>query len=156
MNPPQDDFSPAEAGRSGGAPRERAEIWRLPLPPMKKIADAGDLLYKTLDEGQKRRLAVLTHMDRRFGGREGWRRHRFERDMGMDRDFDRDHRNGRDRMTVTAPPTGAARAALRARDRAPIRHWQKPLKSSGFLPFRRSTKGRENLRRLLDIPGSLC
>ena len=30
---------------------------------MKKIADAADPLYKTLDDGQKRRLAVLTHMD---------------------------------------------------------------------------------------------
>ena len=38
---------------------------------MKKIADAADPLYKTLDEGQKRRLAVLTRMDGRFGG--GWR-----------------------------------------------------------------------------------
>ena len=52
---------------------------------MKKIADAADPLYKTLDDGQKRRLAVLTRMDR-FGGREGWRHHRFEREMGMDRD----------------------------------------------------------------------
>jgi hypothetical protein len=57
-----------------------------------KIADAADPLYKTLDDGQKRRLAVLTHMGHRFGA-EGWRQHRFER--GMDR-FDRDD-DGRDR-----------------------------------------------------------
>ena len=38
---------------------------------MKKIADAADPLYKTLDDSQKRRLAVLTHMDRRFGGGRG-------------------------------------------------------------------------------------
>ena len=37
---------------------------------MKKIADAADPLYKTLDDGQKRRLAVLTRMDGRFGGGE--------------------------------------------------------------------------------------
>ena len=35
---------------------------------MKKIADAADPLYKTLDDGQKRRLAILTHMEGRFGG----------------------------------------------------------------------------------------
>ncbi len=63
---------------------------------MKKIADAADPLYKTLDDGQKRRLAVLTRMDR-FGGREGWRRHRFERDMDMDRDSDRHPGYGRNR-----------------------------------------------------------
>ena len=39
---------------------------------MKKIADAADPLYKTLDDGQKRRLAMLTHMEHRFGGG-GWR-----------------------------------------------------------------------------------
>jgi hypothetical protein len=63
---------------------------------MKKIAEAADPLYKTLDDGQKRRLAVLTRMDR-FGSREGWRHHRFEREMGMDRDFDRDRGYGRNR-----------------------------------------------------------
>ena len=41
---------------------------------MKKIADAADPLYKTLDDGQKRRLAILTHMERRFGRGE-WRNH---------------------------------------------------------------------------------
>jgi hypothetical protein len=51
---------------------------------MKKIADAADPLYKTLDDGQKRRLALLTH-------REG----RFER--GKDRD-DRGHDRGGERL----------------------------------------------------------
>jgi hypothetical protein len=58
---------------------------------MKKIADAADPLYKTLDDGQKRRLAFLTHMGHRFGGGEGWR-NRFERDHddgGGDRGYDR-------------------------------------------------------------------
>src|ERR1700722_5586122 len=38
---------------------------------LEKIADAADPLYKTLDDGQKRRLAMLTHHNRHGG--EGWR-----------------------------------------------------------------------------------
>ncbi len=68
--------------------RERADTMVTTAAALKKIADAADPLYKTLDDGQKRRLAVLTHMDRRFGG-ERWR-HR-----GMDRGYDRDDRPGR-------------------------------------------------------------
>jgi hypothetical protein len=67
--------------------RERADNMATSAAALKKIADAADPLYKTLDDGQKRRLAVLTHMERRFGA-EGWRQHRFER--GMDRGFERD------------------------------------------------------------------
>lgn len=67
--------------------RERADNMAASAAALKKIADAADPLYKTLDDGQKRRLAMLTHMERRFGA-EGWRHHRFER--RMDRDFDRD------------------------------------------------------------------
>jgi len=75
--------------------RGRADNMATKAAALKKIADAADPLYKTLDEGQKRRLAVLTHRDRDHGG---WR-HRFER--GGD-DGDRDHRGsdrdgGRDR-----------------------------------------------------------
>jgi hypothetical protein len=76
--------------------RERADSMAASAAAMKKIADAADPLYKTLDDGQKRRLAVLTRMDR-FGGREGWRHHRFGREMGMDRDFDRHPGYDRDR-----------------------------------------------------------
>jgi hypothetical protein len=73
--------------------RERADTMATTATALKKIADAADPLYKTLDDGQKRRLAILTHMEGRFGGGEGWRRHHgFER--GMDRDGDRD--GGRD------------------------------------------------------------
>jgi hypothetical protein len=70
--------------------RQRADDMATSATALKKIADAADPLYKTLDDGQKRRLAVLTRMDRRFG--EGWRHHRFERGMDGDRDrgFDRD------------------------------------------------------------------
>jgi LTXXQ motif family protein len=82
--------------------RERADSMAASAAAMKKIADAADPLYKTLDDGQKRRLAVLTHMDR-FGSREGWRHRRFERDMDRDSDrrpgFDRnrdDRDGGRD------------------------------------------------------------
>src|SRR3954453_11747013 len=51
--------------------RERAEAMGTTAAALKKIADAADPLYKTLDDGQKRRLAILTHMEGRFG-REGW------------------------------------------------------------------------------------
>src|SRR6201985_179950 len=52
--------------------RERADTMATTATALKKIADAADPLYKTLDEGQKRRLTILTHMEGRFGG-EGWR-----------------------------------------------------------------------------------
>ena len=61
---------------------------------LKKIADAADPLYKTLDDGQKRRLKILTHMERRPEGG-GWRHREFER--GMDRGGDRDRDGDRDR-----------------------------------------------------------
>jgi LTXXQ motif family protein len=76
--------------------RERAENMAASAAAMKKIADAADPLYKTLDDGQKRRLTILTHMHR-FGGGEGWRRRGMDRGMdrdrddgGRDRSFDRD------------------------------------------------------------------
>ena len=65
--------------------RERADNMATSAAALKKIADAADPLYKTLDDSQKRRLTLLTHMERRFGG-EGWRRHRFDRDDRGDRD----------------------------------------------------------------------
>jgi hypothetical protein len=83
--------------------RERADNMATSATAMKKIADAADPLYKTLDDGQKRRLALLTHMERRFGDGEGWRRRGFDRDRdsgGRDRGFDRnrfDRDNGPDR-----------------------------------------------------------
>lgn len=68
--------------------RERADNMMASAAALKKIADAADPLYKTLDEGQKRRLSILTH-GRRFG--EGGWRHRW-----MDRDQDRDCGRGND------------------------------------------------------------
>ena len=78
--------------------RERADNMTASGAALKKIADAADPLYKTLDEGQKRRLKVLTHMEHRADG-EGWRHREFERDRdGGDRDrgYDRDGGQGRD------------------------------------------------------------
>ncbi|EJN15181.1 Protein of unknown function (DUF1520) [Bradyrhizobium sp. YR681] len=88
--------------------RQRAEDMGASSAALKKIADAADPLYKTLDEGQKRRLAVLTRHRGPFGGGEdGPPRHFMER--GMDRmmergmehfrgdRFDRDGGEGRDR-----------------------------------------------------------
>ncbi len=76
--------------------RERAETMATTAAAMTRIAEAADPLYKTLDDGQKRRLAILTHME---GGR-GWRHHGYRRGMdrddgGRDRGFERD-RHDRD------------------------------------------------------------
>ncbi|WFU18385.1 Spy/CpxP family protein refolding chaperone [Bradyrhizobium sp. CB3481] len=83
--------------------RERADTMAASAAAMKKIADAADPLYKTLDDGQKRRLAVLTRMDR-FGGRDGWHHRRFEREMGGDRDFNHHRGYGRDRYDWDGGP----------------------------------------------------
>ena len=105
MNPP--DASKPDAAKAPDDPvsrlRERADNMATSATALKKIADAADPLYKTLDDNQKRRLAMLTHMEGHGFGPEGWRRHRFERGMdrwerdggpgrGYDRDrYDRDH-----------------------------------------------------------------
>lgn len=72
--------------------RERADRMAETAAGLKKIADAADPLYKTLNDGQKRRLAVLTRM----GGHHGWRGRGFERGLDGDR-FDRDRGPDRDR-----------------------------------------------------------
>ena len=59
--------------------RNRAENMLASATVLKKIADAADPLYKTLDDGQKRRLAMLTQHHRRGEGG-GWRG-RFQRGM---------------------------------------------------------------------------
>src|SRR5438445_2491064 len=73
--------------------RDRADTMTATAAAMKRIADAADPLYKTLDDGQKRRLAILTHLGARFGGG-GWRHRGFER--GMDGDGDRGGAPGMD------------------------------------------------------------
>ena len=76
--------------------RLRAERMAATAAVLKRIVVAADPLYKTLDDGQKRRLAVLTHMGhRRFADEGGWRHRIFER--GMDRGGDRGLGYGRDR-----------------------------------------------------------
>lgn len=84
--------------------RERAEDMGASSAALKKIADAADPLYKSLDDGQKRRLAVLTRHRGPFGGGEdGPHRHFMDRmmDRGMDHfqgdRFDRDGGPDRDR-----------------------------------------------------------
>ena len=101
MNARQDDAKGQQEPQKADDPvarlRERADTMATTAAAMKRIADAADPLYKTLDDGQKRRLALLTHMEHGFGG-EGWRHRGLERGMGGDRDRgdDRDG-GGRDR-----------------------------------------------------------
>jgi LTXXQ motif family protein len=100
MNAPRDDAKDAQAPAKPDGPvarlRERAETMATTAAALKKIADAADPLYKTLDDGQKRRLSILTHMQHRSG--EGWGHRGFERGMDGDRDrgFDRDRGYDRD------------------------------------------------------------
>src|SRR5579863_2451342 len=64
--------------------RDRADRMAVTATALKKIADAADPLYKMLDDGQKRRLALLTHHGHHHFG-EGWRE-RFQHggDRGPD------------------------------------------------------------------------
>jgi hypothetical protein len=92
MNAKPDDSAQKQDSQKPDDPvarlRERADNMATSAAAMKKIADAADPLYKTLDDGQKRRLAILTHRAGRFG-EEGWGRGRFEHGMmGGDRDRD--------------------------------------------------------------------
>ena len=96
MNAQRDDTRDAPRPDPVTRLRDRADTMATTAAAMKRIADAADPLYKTLDDGQKRRLAILTHLDRRFGG--GWRdrgRDRGDGDGGRGRGFDRD-RSDRD------------------------------------------------------------
>jgi len=54
---------------------------------LKKLADAAGPLYKSLDDGQKRRFAMLARFDRgqQMRGHHGWQHHRGMRG-GMDND----------------------------------------------------------------------
>ena len=90
-NESQDEQKPADPV---ARLRERADNMASSAAALKKIADAADPLYKTLDDGQKRRLAILTHMEGRFG--RGWRHHGEHGMMGGDRDRDQDRHDRRD------------------------------------------------------------
>jgi hypothetical protein len=72
--------------------RQRATALSDTGAALKKLAEATDPLYKSLDESQKRRFAVLSHLthrgfdrdgDRGFGREHGWR-HRFGERFGED------------------------------------------------------------------------
>jgi hypothetical protein len=100
MNAEKDDANNAQKPDDPVARlRERADRMAATAAVLKRIADAADPLYKTLDDGQKRRLKVLTHF-----GHKGWRHHEDgddrdgDRDRGGDRDhgYDRDHGFDRD------------------------------------------------------------
>ena len=77
--------------------RQRADAMAERAAGMKKIADAADPLYKSLDDGQKRRLAALVRMGGRLDGGGAMR--------AMGRSFDRyhgwrhEHRRGPDSRT---------------------------------------------------------
>ena len=107
MDAAKDDSSQQKPDDPVSRLRERADNMATTAAAMKKIAEAADPLYKTLDDGQKRRLAVLTRMDR-FGGRDGWHHRRFEREMGRDRDSDHHRGYGRDRYDRDGGPDRGA------------------------------------------------
>lgn len=100
MNAPRNDAPDAQKQDSQNPRdpvarlRDRADTMATTAAAMKRIAEAADPLYKTLDDGQKRQLGILTRISDRFGGR-GWRHRGFER--GMDRGDDQDRGNDRDR-----------------------------------------------------------
>ena len=91
MNAPRDDAQDQQKPADPVARlHERADTMATTAAALKRIADAADPLYKTLDDGQKRRLRILTHMEHGFGG--GWRQREFERGRdGEGRDRDRGH-----------------------------------------------------------------
>ena len=82
--------------------QKRADDMAATAAAMKKIAETADPLYKTLDDGQKRRLSILTRMD---GGLRGDGHH----GRGFERDDDR------------GPPRDGPRRFERDRDRGPER-----------------------------------
>ena len=128
--------------------RQRADNMAASAAALKKIADAADPLYKTLDEGQKRRLKILTHMEHRFDGG-GWR-HRGS--SASDR-----HGWRRPRRAGRPGPRRAGTALTKGNPRA-IRTCRESRRNPAA--FCRHLAGlaqsRENSAALLDIAGSLC
>ena len=117
--------------------RERADNMAASAAAMKKIADAADPLYKTLDDGQKRRLAILTHMEAGFGG--GWRHRGFERGMmGGDRD----------RATAQRPRRSRSGSDRRLCRRSADRHQGKAAGIRRLFRFRRHADGPGKPRRV--------
>ena len=80
--------------------QQHADAMAATAAALKRIAETADPLYKTLDDGQKRRLAILTHMEGRPGGEghRGMRDRDDEHDRGGPGRFDRDHGPSPDRL----------------------------------------------------------
>jgi hypothetical protein len=78
--------------------RDRADTMAATAAAMKKVAEAADPLYRTLDDGQKRRLAVLTRQDGNFGRGHGHHRGYFDRDEGRSWGWRHGSDDGSDRM----------------------------------------------------------
>ena len=79
--------------------RDRADSMATTAVALKRIADAADPLYKTLDESQNRRLAILTQMGRLFGDGQGFRHRGLNGDDRGNREQghgDRDRGSARD------------------------------------------------------------
>ena len=124
---------------------------------LKKIADAADPLYKTLDDGQKRRLAMLTHHNRHGGDGEGWRgrlQHGFGggRDPGPDSSVSNSKSQFVDRQVTEGKAAGNLRRLFRGR---------RPLVQEGqnrthFPLVVGASWACEKPTGLLDIAGSLC
>ena len=65
----------------------RAEVMGQRAAGLKKLADAAGPLYKSLDDGQKRRFAMLARLDGgQMRGHHGWQHHRGHRGGMMDND----------------------------------------------------------------------
>lgn len=75
--------------------RERADNMAADAAGLKRIAEAADPLYKSLDDSQKRRLRVLTRMESWQGG---WRGHGVDRDGGRDSHHERPDGSRSDRL----------------------------------------------------------
>ncbi len=75
--------------------RERADAMAATASAMKRVADAAEPLYKTLDDGQKRRLATLTRTEGRHMFRDHWH-----------------HRAGSTAMTIAARAATSRATAL--------------------------------------------
>src|SRR5262245_59158084 len=68
----------------------RAEVMGQRAATLKKLADAAGPLYKSLDESQKHRFAMLARLDRgQMGAHRGWHHHHGPRGGMMDHDGSR-------------------------------------------------------------------
>jgi hypothetical protein len=113
QNDRRDDRESADRNQPDRNPverlRERADRMGENAAALKKIAEAADPLYKTLDDGQKRRLSVLTRLEGHGGWHHGMRGGRDMDDVdhgdrgphhnrGPHRDRDRDGDRGPQRL----------------------------------------------------------